>query len=255
MSILSRPTRPSALVRTMKTEHKPLNVWIVEDSEIYRNSIEQVIDATKDLRLTASFNHCEALLTKYTFFSETDFPDVILLDIMLNSVHKNKMTGLEGIAEIKKCLPAVPIVMLTGHDAPDLIFRALRSGASGYLNKSSSSTDIQDAIRMASRGGLLVPPAVATKLLLNFQEADIASEKALTRRELEVVELMAKGKSRKMIGEALFISPNTVDSHLNKIYNKLHVTTGTEAIAKIYGARSPLRPKGDDNADEVPGQD
>jgi len=246
MPTLSNQILPSAPVRTMNTAFKPLNVWIVEDNEIYRNSIEQVIDTTKDLRLTASFDHCESLLKKYTFFSDTDYPDVILLDIMLDSIHKNKMTGIEGISEIKKRVPDVPIVMLTSHDSADLIFRALRSGASGYLHKSSSSTDIQDAIRMASRGGMIVPPAVASKLLLNFQEADANREKVLTSRELQIVELMAKGKSRKQIGEALFISPNTVDSHLNKIYHKLHVTTGTEAIAKIYGARSPLRPKGDD---------
>lgn len=234
-----QPSQPNSS-ETMETDNNTLNIWIVEDDELYRNKVEQVLNVTDDLRLTANFPNCETLLRKYNFYSDTDSPDVVILDINLSQKGKKVMTGIEGIAKIKEALPKTPIVMLTGEDETDFIFQAFRRGANGYLNKSCSATEIQDAIRMAKRGGMSIPPAVATKVLLLFQGAEVKSEKDLTKRELEIVELMANGKSRKEIATELFISPNTVDSHLNKIYQKLHVSTGTEAVAKIYKDRSPL---------------
>ena len=220
---------------------KTLNIWIVEDNELYRNKVEQVINATEDLRLTGTFLNCETLLRKHSFYSETDHPDVIILDINLSREGKRKyMSGIEGIAQIKKELPGIPIVMLTDHDESDFIFRAFRQGASGYLNKSATAGDIQDAIRMAKRGGMVIPPDVASKVMILFQGTEVESEKDLTKREMQIVELMARGRIRKDIAEELFISPNTVDSHLNKIYQKLHVSTGTEAVPKVFKGRSPL---------------
>ena len=247
MFALSSHIKPNHAIQPtiiMHEEVERLNVWVVEDNETYRESIEQVISATKDLKLAASFENCETLLKKLKRISISDYPHVLLLDIMfVSNTKKAKMSGIEAIQKIKAVMPDTPIVMLTDYDATDYIFNALQRGASGYLHKTSRSKDIQDAIRMASRGGMVVPPAVASRLLGVFQNADVKSEKALSKRELEIIELMAAGKSRKLIAEALFISPNTVDSHLNKIYQKLHVTTGTEAIAKIYGARTPLQPE------------
>lgn len=220
---------------------RTLSVCVVEDNAQYRDSIENLIEATPNMNLSGSFPHCEALLRKTTKFDEKTIPDVILLDICFKRTGKrHRKTGIEGIPEIKLKLPEVPILMLTDYDAADYIFTALQRGASGYLHKSSDIQDIIYAIRMADRGGMVIPPAVASKVLQLFQGVDLSSEQALSKREMEVVELMAKGRSRKEIAELLFISPNTVDSHLNKIYQKLHVSTGNEAIAKIFGARSPL---------------
>lgn len=229
---------------TSPVERKDLKIWIVEDDPRYRRSIELVLAATDDLHLKASFEHCEQLIKQFPSFGFSELPDVMLLDIMFKSTTKKaKMSGIDGIKEIKALLPNTPIVMLTDYDAPEYIFKALQKGASGYLHKKSRMQDIQDAIRMASRGGMVVPPTVAIRLLGVFQGADTRGEESLTARELEIVELMAKGYSRKRIASALYISPNTVDSHLNKIYQKLHVTTGMEAMAKIFGARTPLSPK------------
>lgn len=218
-----------------------LSVCVVEDNAQYRDSIENLIEATPNMSLSGSFPHCEALLRKTTTFDETTFPDVILLDICFQRTGKrHRKTGIEGIPDIKQKLPDVPILMLTDYDAADYIFAALQRGASGYLHKSADIQDIIYAIRMAKRGGMVIPPAVASKVLQLFRGVDRSNEEALSKREMEVVELMAKGRSRKEIAELLFISPNTVDSHLNKIYHKLHVSTGNEAIAKIFGARPPM---------------
>ena len=237
-----QPSQPISS-ETMETDNRTLNIWIVEDSKLYRNKVEQVLNATNDLRLTGDFLNCEALLRKHNFFSDTDRPDVIVLDVHLSRDGKRKvMTGIEGIAKIKKAMPGIPIVMLTGEDDTDFVFRAFRQGASGYLNKSAKATDIQDAIRMAHRGGMIFPPAVAAKVMILFQGTNAGSDEELTKREMEIVELMANGRIRREIATDLFISPNTVDSHLNKIYQKLHVSTGTEAVAKVYKGRSPLEP-------------
>ncbi len=228
----------------MTLTNTSIKVWVVEDSEVYRKSIELVIEATEDLRITGVFDYCETLLKKHTHYTIDEYPDVILLDIMFEtSARKKKMSGIEGITEIKKRFPNTPILMLTDSDDSDYIFQALQRGASGFLYKTTRSKHIQDAVRMAHLGGMVVPPTVAPRLLSNFKEVDVDKEKSLTKREMQIIELMADGKSRKNIADELFISPNTVDSHLNKIYQKLGVSTGTEAIAKIYGARSPLRPK------------
>ncbi len=240
MSILAAET----MTTFPSEEFRTLNIWIVEDNPAYRKSIGSILEATDDLRLTGVFENCEQLLKKYSTYKDSEYPDVLLLDITFqSSTKKGKMSGIEGIEKIKPCLPGVTIVMLSDHDAPEYIFKALKQGAFGYLHKKSKMRDILAGIRMASRGGMVVPPTIARQFLGVFQEVDTESEDSLTSRELEIVELMAKGKSRKGIAEALFISPNTVDSHLNKIYQKLHVSTGMEAMAKIYGARSPLRPQ------------
>ncbi|MFK7848824.1 MAG: response regulator [Rhodothermales bacterium] len=241
MEILTLQSPQPNAAEIMPSDYKTLNIWLVEDDKLYRNTVEQVINATEDLRVTADFHNCETLLKRHSFFSETDFPDVIILDINFSPKGKKEyMSGIDGIEEIKKKLSGTPIVMLTDNDESDFIFRAFQRGASGYLNKSATTNDILDAIRMAKRGGMIIPPAVAVKVMRLFQGVEVESEKALTKREMEIVELMAKGRSRKKIATELFISPNTVDSHLNKIYQKLHVSTGNEAIAKIYGSRSPL---------------
>ncbi len=233
----------AAMTIAIEEESKTLNIWVVEDNASYRKSIGLILDATEDLVLTATFENCEQLLKKHTEFSETEYPDVLMLDITFNSNTKRaKMSGIEGIKKIRACLPHTPIVMLTDHDSSEYIFTALRQGDSGYLNKSAKMNVILDAIRMTSRGGMIIPPTVATRMLGAFQSIDTSSEDSLTPRELQIVELMAEGKSRKAIADALFISPNTVDSHLNKIYQKLHVSTGMEAMAKIYGARFPKTP-------------
>lgn len=240
----SNPTSLATAVDPITMDTESIKVWIIEDNEAYRNSIELVIDAAKDLHVTGSFDYCESLIKKHSHYSFDEYPDVILLDInFISSGRKAKMTGIEGIQEIKKKFPKTPILMLTDSDESSYIFQALQRGASGFLYKTTRTRDIQDAVRMAYRGGIVVPPTVASKLLMNFQEVDVESENSLTKRERQIIELMAHGKTRKSIADELFISPNTVDSHLNKIYQKLGVSTGTEAVAKIYGARSPLRPK------------
>ncbi len=232
---------PASDLPETPTNDKLLNVCLVEDNETYRESIEHLIKSVPTLYHAGSFPNCEALLRKNATFKEDRYPDVILLDITFQRTGKReRLSGIEGLEAIRKKLPRVPIVMLTDHDEASYIFNALQRGASGYLHKSSGVQEIIDAIYMADRGGMVIPPVIAAKMRVLFQGVDVTSEKALTKREMEIVELMAKGLSRKDIAEALYISPNTVDSHLNKIYQKLHVSTGTEAIAKIYGAKSPI---------------
>ena len=221
----------------MNTAANPIEVWIVEDNREYREGLLRVIGKIADIRCVGTFAHCEEALATISQDENWRYPDVVLMDIMFNQPGRNDhMSGIEAITHLKTRLPDVPIVMLTGYDATKFIFDAFKNGASGYLHKKARMKDITDAIRMAHRGGMLTPPSVAAKMLNFFKQTDSNPELQLSDRELEVVKAMGEGKKRKEIAEALFISVNTVDTHLSNIYRKLHVKNGMQAVAKVYGS-------------------
>ena len=209
-----------------------ISVWIVEDDVDYRQSIEYVLNHTSGFKCTEvffAFEELEGLLNHIVGWSA---PDVILMDIGLPG-----LTGIEGVPRLKEKLPDVPVVMLTVKDSADEIFDAFRKGASGYLLKDTTVDRIIAAIREAVAGGTLMPAPVATKVLQYFSSARPQSDYALTPREKQVLSLMADGLAHKEIAERLFLSPYTVENHLRSVYQKLHVSSGIEAVAKAYKER------------------
>jgi DNA-binding NarL/FixJ family response regulator len=170
-------------------------------------------------------------------------PDVILMDIEMPG-----KTGIEAVSEIKKAFPEVAILMQTIFDDEDMIFNALRAGASGYLLKKGTPEKVIEGVREAYHGGAPMSPVIASKVLNFFrsipeQSSEVDSEEpkkldyGLTKRQLEILSGLVDGKSYKMIAADMNISYNTVNTHVRHVYEKLHVHSLGEAVAKALKER------------------
>ena len=197
-------------------------VAIVEDEARTRHALELLIDGTAGMTCAQAFESAEALL-------ETDVGpdlDVVLLDIGLPG-----RSGLEAIEPVRARWPRADVLMLTVFDDEDQVFEALCRGASGYLLKNTPPAELLGAIGEVQAGGAPMTASIARKVVRFFQRTS-AKEEALTDREREVLGHLVEGKTNRQIGEALFISENTVAYHLKQVYEKLHVHSRTEAVAK-----------------------
>jgi DNA-binding NarL/FixJ family response regulator len=156
-------------------------------------------------------------------------PDIILLDIGLPG-----MSGVEGIKHFNKLLPNTKIIMLTIYDDNENIFDAVCNGASGYLLKDSSPEKIIVSIMEVLQGGASMNSSIANKVLKMFRNfVPEHKDYQLSEREVEILQFLTNGLSKKQIAENLFISYHTVDSHIRKIYNKLEVHSSSAAVAKV----------------------
>jgi DNA-binding NarL/FixJ family response regulator len=195
-----------------------IKVGLIEDDQTIRESYVYLLENAKDISVVGSYATVEEALKKL----ERDAPDVILLDIELPGI-----SGLDGLPKIKKLLPNVYILMLTVYEHQNHIFRALGTGASGYLTKNSSTDKIISAIHEVMEGGGPMSAHIARLVISSFQRSDSSP---LTRRETEILEHIAIGKSRKKIAEELFIDLETVKSHIKNIYQKLDVHSKEDAL-------------------------
>lgn len=211
-----------------------IRVWLVEDEAHYRQTFSYLVDQTAGMRCVQTYADGEAVLARLEGMNtEASSPDVVLMDINLPGIN-----GIECVSLVKARLPETQIVMLTIHDEEDTIFEAFRAGASGYLLKNAPLDVILAAIREASRGGVLIPPQVARKVLHFFtREIPTPSNYDLTERERDVLQKMVEGLSQKEIAAQLFVSPSTVNSHIQHIYEKLHVHSSSAAVAKAIRER------------------
>ena len=210
-----------------------INVWVVEDDKEQRTEVKQLINSASDIFCDHSFGSCEALLDVIQKTSKEDMPAVVILDYQLDGFDiEAQMTGIEGAGVLKKKYPDIAIVMLTINDSTDVIFQAIGSGACGYLIKPPRHDLLHSAIRQANSGGLWMPPMVAQRVSNYFHEHMPGQENLLSDREKEVLSMMERGLKQKQIAEELSLSRHTVDSHLRRIYQKLHVNSAPEALAK-----------------------
>ncbi len=208
----------------MPTSPAFARIWIVEDNPDYLDALSVVVGATDDLRVEHDFEKVADLLAAVD--GGTAAPDLLLCDVHLPGIN-----GVDALPALRERLGDVPIVLLTIADSEDLIFRAFRAGANGYLVKDATMDQILVALREALRGGTLMPSAVAQRVL-GFFSAPEAERMELTGREKEVLFLMSEGQTKSGIGDMLCISPHTVDSHLRSVYSKLHVHSSTQAVAR-----------------------
>jgi DNA-binding NarL/FixJ family response regulator len=205
--------------------NRVISVVIVEDDEQIREGISTLINSTDGFILNAAFGDCQALLKNL----DDILPSVFLMDISMPG-----MSGIECTAKIKSACPEANIIMLTVYEDDTQIFDSLRAGASGYILKRTPLQEIIEAIKDVHSGGAPMTPSIAKRVLNHFNEAGKKiDEYNLTSREKEILNELVNGLSYKKIADTLFISLDTVRSHIKNIYQKLHVSSRSEAVAKV----------------------
>lgn len=195
-----------------------IRVTIIEDDETIREGYAYLIGQTPGYKVISSYASVEDAVKKL----EKDDPDVLLLDVELPGI-----SGIDALPKIKKLVPETYILILTVYEQDTLIFRALGNGASGYLTKNTPPERIIAAIHEVMEGGGPMSAHIARMVIQSFQRNE---QSPLTRRETEILEQIATGKSRKRIAEELFIDLETVKSHIKNIYHKLNVHSKADAI-------------------------
>lgn len=211
-----------------------ISVWVVEDDLPYRETLVTALNASEDVRCEHAFSECEEALK----ILASDPPPVVLMDIGLP---KGKMNGIVGTEKVKAISPSTDVIMLTIHGDDENVFKAIVAGASGYMLKlpEGGFDVIGSAIReVVLGGGSPMSPFIARRVLEMFSRTvKPQDDYSLTSREVEILELLATGKTKKEIAGQLFRAYYTIDTHLKNIYAKLHVHKQSEAVAKWLGAR------------------
>jgi DNA-binding NarL/FixJ family response regulator len=202
-----------------------ISVVIVEDELEIRESLRILINGSQGYSCLCTFSDAESALEAIPSI----LPDVILMDI-----HLPKMSGISCMQELKSKGIESEFLMSTSFDDPETIYAALKAGASGYLTKTTTPVRILEAISEVHAGGSPMSSIIARKVVLHFQEKPVNQElDKLSKREQEIISLLSDGFRYKEVGAKLFISTETVRTHIRNIYSKLQVTSRTEAINKI----------------------
>ena len=205
-----------------------ITVSIVDDESGLRRSISAFINGAPGFRCVSTYSAAREALRGLP----ADRPDVVLMDINMAG-----MNGIECVARLKALYPKMQIVMLTVYEDAEQIFKALTAGASGYMLKRLTPAGLLDAIREVHEGGSPMSSSIARKVVASFQKSSAPGMAGrLSTREQMVLERIAKGAPYKQIAAELEITVPTVRNYLRRIYDKLHVETRTEAVAKYYGA-------------------
>lgn len=202
-----------------------IRVLVYEDNRDLREGMTFLLQATPQLELAGAFADCRDLRTQIPALR----PDVVLMDIDMPG-----LTGIEATPLVKALHPSAQVLMLTVFEDEDKIFQAIRNGASGYLLKRTPPGEIIQAIFDVNQGGSPMTASVARKVLHYFQEPALVTshDYQLSPRELDILKGLVKGHSYKLIADELFISIDTVRSHIRHIYEKLQVNSKTEAVLK-----------------------
>lgn len=214
----------------MATAEPPIAFWLVEDNETFRTTLARALEKAGGYRCTGSFSSCEQALAGTR---DREAPQVILLDVGLPG-----MDGIAGLRLFREALPATALIILTVFEDDDKIFRAICAGASGYLLKTAPVREIAAAIRDTLDGGSPMNSRIARRVLAMFSKfAPEQKDYGLTAREKEILQHMVAGCIKKEIADRMSLSIHTVNTHMRHIYEKLHVTTGTGAVAKALQER------------------
>lgn len=207
-----------------------VRVSVVEDDSLVREQLLHQLNRADGFNIVSSHSSAEAALEEIPRMN----PDVVLMDINLP-----QMSGIDCVRRLKEELPRTHFIMLTVYEDADAIFKSLLAGAVGYLLKGRSGTSAQviDAVRDATRGGSPLNSLIARKIVQYFhhQRAHTEAEHPLSAREREVLELLSKGLLYKEIADALGVNIETIRKHCHNIYEKLQVSSRTEAVVKYLG--------------------
>jgi DNA-binding NarL/FixJ family response regulator len=204
-----------------------VKVAIVEDDNEIREGLAVLINGSEGLQCVAAYSSAEDALSDLL----KKKPDVVLMDI--NLPH---MSGIECTRKLKDLRPDLSIMVLTVYDDDESIFESLKAGARGYILKKTPPAKLLESILDLSNGGSPISSRIARKVVQTFQVLGTSSEERenLSKRENEILTYLAKGYRYKEIAETLFISIETVRTHIRNIYEKLHVRSRTEAVLKAF---------------------
>ena len=205
-----------------------INVAIVEDNRDFRATLESYLNEAPGFYCSCACGCAEEALKQVPRL----LPEVVLMDL-----HLPNMSGVDCTRRLKELCPSVQILILTVYEDNERIFGALKAGASGYLLKRAEPGEIIRAIKEVKLGGAPMSSHIASRVVESFHEnpRTLPKEQKLSRREEEILEELSKGYSTKEIAGRLSIGANTVHTHLQHIYDKLHVCSRTEAVLKFLG--------------------
>jgi DNA-binding NarL/FixJ family response regulator len=200
-----------------------IRILIVDDHPVVREGIGSMLKKEADFKMVGEASNGLEAIEKARELS----PDVVLMDLRMP-----EMDGVEAISRIKAEKPEVKFIILTTYSDDEYIFKGIAAGARAYLLKDAPRDELFKAIRMVSRGESLIQPVVASRVLDKLAELSRKTPAAetLSDREIEVLRLMAGGQSNKDIADHLSITQSTVKTHITSIFQKLNVTTRTEAV-------------------------
>lgn len=201
-----------------------ITISIIEDHEQYRNLLVELINKNPAFNLNDTCASAEEAIMSLV----KNPPNIAIVDIQLKNI-----TGIELIEQLRNALNDTQFLICTAFQNDENVFQALKAGASGYIVKGSSVTEIESAIIDLHNGGSPMSPYIARKVINLMHKKDKSSDLGLSERELGVISLLSKGLLYKEISDKLNISPNTVKNHCKNIYKKLHVQNKIEAINKF----------------------
>jgi DNA-binding NarL/FixJ family response regulator len=207
-----------------------VKVAIIEDQRKLREYLAVLIDGSEGFRCAGSFRSMEEALARIS----SDLPDVVLVDIGLPGID-----GIEGIRLLKERYPSLVLLAHTVYDGDERIFDALCAGASGYLLKKTTPTRLLESLKEAVTGGAPMTPEVALQVIKLFRDIRPREQpdEQLTPHELRVLEMLVEGHNYKTAAAELGVTTHTISFHLQRIYEKLHVHSKTEAVAKALRNR------------------
>lgn len=225
------------------TSKRPIKVLLADDHQLFREGLKRILNMEEDIEVVGECSDGTQVLDCCQRFG----PEIVLMDINMPLLN-----GVDATEKLRASLPEVKVIILSIHDDESYVFETLRKGATGYLLKDMEAESLINAIRSVAEGHAFIHPKVTGKLIHQLRRMEYLNETGaiaedgaireagvkfvagddnpLTRREAEVLRLMAEGRSNKMIGEFLFISEKTVKNHVSSILQKMEVDDRTQAV-------------------------
>jgi DNA-binding NarL/FixJ family response regulator len=200
---------------------KKIKVLLADDHVVLREATAELVDSQPDMVVVGQTGTGEDTIA----MAESLLPDVIVMDIAMP-----RLDGLEATRQIAANCPGTRVLVLSAHQDSEHVIPLLEAGAVSYLPKTVSLNELLEAIRATSQGESVLPPSVASVVVKRLSgDVDIEGKVGLTEREMEVLRLVADGLTNDQVAQRLHLSTRTIEAHLTHIYNKLNVSSRTEA--------------------------
>lgn len=203
-----------------------IQVGIIEDEKEIREGLRLLINGSEGFSCIHIFSNAEDAIEQLPKFC---------LDVVLTDINLPGMTGIDCIAILKTHCPETNFLICSSFDDSENVFKALKAGATGYLTKTTQPSKILDAITEIYNGGSPMNTHIARKIVSSFNEVQVNPElEKLSTREKAILDLLSKGLRYKEIADRLFLSTETVRTHIRNIYHKLQVNSRTDALNKVF---------------------